>query len=735
MTAPAPAALTPAIHRGVALFCLGALVPAVTMGIDQVPSLATWWLVVFGAGIVVVTVAMTVVSLAGYPIEALAAGWVSLVLAGLATWPLAWTSPEPARSSPWLWMCLGAASVWVALLLGTRWGFLCSLFTGAGFALVRISHSGGAITLLQAMQDMLVLVVTPWAVIIGISLLTDAIRDLDASLTGWQQQQARAAVEEALVEARRRLDGLVHDEVMTTLVSVAQAGGQRDQHVTELARHAIDRLQSAGEAPDDGAPVTAEHLSWLVEDVVTSVCPEAHVTVNLGDPMLSVPPEVAGAFARASREVALNVVRHAGDCRVEVVIGDPPGRRRGLQVVVRDDGVGFDLTGVPGDRFGLRRSVRGRMEAVEGEMEVRSRPGHGTTVVLSWAARAEPKTARQGGPRSYPKLSTVSPAALAGLIWVLVGLHFVLGWTSLDQVSSPWPVLAAQVLATIATWLSLRGLTHSRIPASWAAAVVLLLLGTTLFVQSVLPQGQWPGYATWHSSVVMALMIVLLFRGRAKIAWLGVLAFALVSLVWAATHGLGLGELVRVLFGPVSWMVVAQLASGWLLELEHRQRRARLASQGANRAIAQSYSRLVMRDVWLRQLKQQAGPLLATLADGDSELSPAEAEAAVALERRLRDGLRAANLLTEGTQDVVEAARGRGIEVSLVDSRGSALPEPVKLAIRDELRHLAEDRSIRRLVVRAAPEGYPAVATILVSRTDATSDLLNLDADGRLATR
>jgi hypothetical protein len=374
------------------------------------------------------------------------------------------------------------------------------------------------------------------------------------------------------------------------------------------------------------------------------------------------------------------------------------------------------------------------MEAVDGEMEVRSRPGHGTTVVLSWAARAQPKAKRQSGQRTYPKLGTVSPAALAGLIWVLVGLHFVLGWTSLDQVTRAWPVFAGQALAAIATWLSLRGLSKSRIPASWAVAVVLLLLGTTLFVQAVLPTGQWPGYATWHSSVVMALMIVLLFRGRAKIAWLGVLAFALVSMVWAATHGLGFGELARVLFGPVSWMVVAQLASGWLLELEHRQQTARIASQSANRAIAQSYSRLVMRDVWLRQLKQQAGPLLATLADDTSELSPAEAEAAVALERRLRDGLRAANLLTEGTQDVVEAARSRGIEVSLVDSRGSALPEPVKIAIRDQLHRLADDRLIRRLVVRAAPEGYPA-ATILVSRTDATSDLLNLDADGRLATR
>ncbi|MEN0069515.1 MAG: hypothetical protein AAGC63_00765, partial [Propionicimonas sp.] len=95
---------------------------------------------------------------------------------------------------------------------------------------------------------------------------------------------------------------------------------------------------------------------------------------------------------------------------------------------------------------------------------------------------------------------------------LLIGLHFVLGWTTLDQVSPVWPVFAAQGLAVIATWLALRKLQSNPIPTSWAVAVVLLLSATTLLVQATLPMGRWPGYATWYSSVVMVLVIVLLFR-------------------------------------------------------------------------------------------------------------------------------------------------------------------------------------------------------------------------------
>ena len=47
-----------------------------------------------------------------------------------------------------------------------------------------------------------------------------------------------------------------------------------------------------------------------------------------------------------------------------------------------------------------------------------------------------------------------------------------------------------------------------------AVAVIVLLLMVTVIVQAVLPSGHWPGYATWHSNVVMVLLVAVLRHGR-----------------------------------------------------------------------------------------------------------------------------------------------------------------------------------------------------------------------------
>ncbi|MGC4154769.1 MAG: ATP-binding protein [Propionicimonas sp.] len=730
MTAPDPEELTTWVHRGVALFCLGALIPGGLMAADQVPHLAPWWLALFGAGILGITLAMVILSLIGRAIGGLAIGYLVAVAAGTALWPLAWTSPEPASGSPWLWMCLGAASLWTALVFGTKWGFSYALATGAVYAGVRLTPSGQGVPLVAAMQDLLVLVINPSAVIIGITLLTDAIRRLNATAGASQQQQARATVEETLVEERRRLDSIVHDEVMTTLVNATMAGGERDPQVVEQARHAIRQLERAGETSGERAPVTVEHLGWLITDQVTSLVPDARAELDVGDPGLQVPAAVASAIGQACREVAKNIARHAEAGQVTVRIEDAPPT--GVRVTITDDGVGFDLDAVPSDRFGLRHSVLERMSSVGGRAEVISHPGDGTSVQLVWevAPATLPTTGRVRVDPADADLPQIETGVLGGLISLLIGLHFVLGWTTLDQVTAVWPVLSAQLLAAVATWLALRRLHTVELPRGVAIVVVVLLTGTTLLVQSVLPMGRWPGYATWHSSVVMVLLIVLLFRRQATVAWVGVGIFVAASSWWAYSHGLGPREVAQVTFGPVAWMVVAQLVSGWLLDIGARVHQSRLSVERADLAIAQSYSRLVLRDLWLSQLQAQVGPLLQRLADPEVELTEADLAACRTLERRLRDGLRAANLLTEGTQDIIESARARGVEVNLVDSRGSVLPDPVRRALRQSLAQVLDDPSVIRVVARAAPEGYDDLVTLLTVRVDGRTELVGLDENG-----
>ncbi len=88
------------------------------------------------------------------------------------------------------------------------------------------------------------------------------------------------------------------------------------------------------------------------------------------------------------QEAVSNVRKHASATRVEVEVA----RGADHAFAVRDDGRGFDPTGAPaGDgtdaHVGLR-IMRERAARIGGTVSVRSRPGHGTEVVLRVPVRA-----------------------------------------------------------------------------------------------------------------------------------------------------------------------------------------------------------------------------------------------------------------------------------------------------------------------------------------------------------
>ncbi len=91
---------------------------------------------------------------------------------------------------------------------------------------------------------------------------------------------------------------------------------------------------------------------------------------------------------RIVREAVINAVRHGGAKVIQVRLGDED--EQVLRVV--DDGAGFDPSAIDTsrDRFGLVM-MRERAQSIGARFAVRSVPGKGTTIELSWAT-AEPST-------------------------------------------------------------------------------------------------------------------------------------------------------------------------------------------------------------------------------------------------------------------------------------------------------------------------------------------------------
>lgn len=127
-----------------------------------------------------------------------------------------------------------------------------------------------------------------------------------------------------------------------------------------------------------GAGTAASPLSEAL-----GIARDAGITVRVAgspDALELLGPHRRDALEAAVGQCLINIVRHAGVDEAEVAVGPGDGE---VTVVVVDSGAGFDVDEVPDDRIGLRTSIKGRIEQEGGSVRIWSRPGVGTTVVLS----------------------------------------------------------------------------------------------------------------------------------------------------------------------------------------------------------------------------------------------------------------------------------------------------------------------------------------------------------------
>ena len=95
---------------------------------------------------------------------------------------------------------------------------------------------------------------------------------------------------------------------------------------------------------------------------------------------------------RIVQEALNNVKRHAHTDRAEVRMTQ---RGRIVEIEVLDNGVGFDLEKVPGERFGLR-GIQERARLFGGKATITSTPGDGTRVVAELPLGIEVASSQDG---------------------------------------------------------------------------------------------------------------------------------------------------------------------------------------------------------------------------------------------------------------------------------------------------------------------------------------------------
>ena len=308
-----------------------------------------------------------------------------VALALITTWPLHFdpTQATPDTFQPWIWWPLGICAIAAGTTFRFGIGVIYLLFITISWPILKVSGYGGSGQLLLGVQEALHLFVFSSVLIAMVLALRWEAGKTDAA----NQQAIDSAVESARMDAsgieRSRLDALVHDSVLTTLLVAANA--ESDQQRSLAAKSAVDaiaRLKTARSEESKPTQLTLASFFHALELRIKQTSPEFHVSLSrLSD--LPISSQIAEALTEATLQAVDNSLKHASNATEQVV--RLKGQESGLKIVVSDNGKGFRPSQVPKDRIGISSSIVARVANVGGRVFINSSPGSGTDVVIEWS--------------------------------------------------------------------------------------------------------------------------------------------------------------------------------------------------------------------------------------------------------------------------------------------------------------------------------------------------------------
>jgi signal transduction histidine kinase len=372
-----------AISRSTAVFGIVFFLQSAPVLMGQVGSTQPAWTVVVVVALVGSLLATLVASILGRLVQVASVAFTAIYLLVVLSWPFAVL--QPSSDSPWFYYLMSVATGMAAVGLSVQAATVYLIAVPALYAGLRLTESGGTLSPLKATLDSVYSVMLGGAILILVTMLRSAASHVDIAQTTALDRYSYAVRQHATEAERVRVDAIVHDSVLTTLLTAARADTpEAKSFAAGMASAAITHLREAAlVTPDDGSAVRIALVADGIRDAVKQLAAPFTVSIaRLGPRAI---PSVAGeAMHAAAVQAAVNSVNHAGpDVRRTLRITDDGDA---LHVEVADDGVGFDPARVPRERLGVRVSIIERLANAGGRAQIRSAPGAGTTVALRWPA-------------------------------------------------------------------------------------------------------------------------------------------------------------------------------------------------------------------------------------------------------------------------------------------------------------------------------------------------------------
>lgn len=284
-----------------------------------------------------------------------------------------------------------AALAWGAAR-GTRGGILAGVSLGLVSIVAWLVPDGASV----AQAPVIALLRDPVNFVLaggGLGFVADLLERSAAQVRAAQDEQVRATERAARATERESLGRQIHDSVLQTLALVHKRGRElaecKQVPGTEVAQLAELAAAQEGELramilrrlDDTPRDVRTAPLRDRLEAAVATVAADLDVSViAVGD--IRLPVRHVHELGAAVEQAMTNVVQHANAGQAWVFAEIDADH---VVVSVRDDGRGFTLDAVAlraAGKFGLLRSIRGRVEDLGGTVQIDSAPGRGTELEL-----------------------------------------------------------------------------------------------------------------------------------------------------------------------------------------------------------------------------------------------------------------------------------------------------------------------------------------------------------------
>lgn len=504
---------------------------------------------------------------------------------------------------------------------------------------------------------LVVIAVGSGAIGVRMSLLAAAAREdraQDELLSGIVRSRALEREDQLLQRAAQ----ILHEGVLNTLAAIVAGGAVADERTLGRLRararqsRLVVNLVAGGSMDLDGEAERGWLRTLEPSLIELDILGVRSKVVISGE--VDAPPLVRGVLMGAVSEAISNVQRHAQASTVSVRVEEWRDDRgaASISAEIVDDGIGFQ-TPIDSERYGLDGAIRSAVAGVGGEVDIRSRPGAGTSVRILW---------HQASDQLVPDAPAASRWELAGAfvrpvmaaLLVLSAICVVGGWTSMANPLTTG--LACALAVTLA--LALLLVAPRRVPPAWLV-ILIAAAGPVIVLLQINgePVGSASVLGDWSSVLVLGLLVVVAAIGPAW-AWVAALAS------WAACQ--------LAVDGGLSWPGVASiLLAGLFGRAMQRSSRAyvRTLTELAAQETAGGLTLQAIADVQHRfapLARTELDAILGGIADGTLEAgSPQVRRKCAAL-----DGYIRALLRLEPQSDVLHAVAS---EAALQGTQGDCI--------------------------------------------------------------